>query len=183
MLIEAIELAKQRGKALHILGLVSPGGVHSHTNGALALVKLAKELELTNVHVHAFTDGRDTPPMSSLAHIKEFEAELEAIGNGRVASIAGRYYAMDRDNRWERIELAYEMLIGERDAMAHSATHHIATSYEKGETDEFLRPISIAHQPDCRTHAVSQKVSVESRYGNIHALHVYRLTAIFGQRD
>jgi len=151
VLIEAIGTARQRGKALHIIGLVSPGGVHSHHNGALALVRLAKNLELTNVHVHAFTDGRDTPPMSSLAHIAEFEAELEAIGNGRIASIAGRYYAMDRDNRWDRIELAYEMLTGEDHPVAPTAQDHINASYEKGETDEFLRPISIANQPEDRT--------------------------------
>lgn len=151
VLIEAIEIAKQRGKALHIIGLVSPGGVHSHSNGALALVRLAKNLELTNVHVHAFTDGRDTPPMSSLAHIEEFEAELAAIGNGRVASVAGRYYAMDRDNRWERVELAYEMLTGETHPTIPNLKEHIAASYKKGETDEFLRPVSIAHQAQDRT--------------------------------
>jgi 2,3-bisphosphoglycerate-independent phosphoglycerate mutase len=151
VLIEAIEIAKQRGKALHIVGLVSPGGVHSHSNGALALVKLAKELGLTDVHVHAFTDGRDTPPMSSLAHIEEFEAELANIGAGRVASIAGRYYAMDRDNRWERIELAYDMLTGDDHPVIPAAKHHINASYEKGETDEFLRPVSIAHKPQDRT--------------------------------
>lgn len=151
VLIEAIETAKQRGKALHIIGLVSPGGVHSHSNGALALVRLAKNLELSNVHVHAFTDGRDTPPTSSLEHIAEFEAELAAIGAGRIASVAGRYYAMDRDNRWERIELAYEMLVGESHPTAPTAKEYIDASYKKDENDEFLRPISIAGQPEDRT--------------------------------
>jgi len=150
VLIEAIEIAKQRGTALHILGLVSPGGVHSHFNGALALVLLAKNLELNNVHVHAFTDGRDMPPMSALAHIEEFENELAAIGNGRIASAAGRYYAMDRDNRWDRVELAYDMLVGETHPTVPDLKQHLAASYEKGETDEFLRPISIAGQPEDR---------------------------------
>ncbi len=151
VLIEAIEIAKQRGKALHILGLVSPGGVHSHSTGALALVRLAKNLELTNVHVHAFTDGRDTPPSSALSHIAEFEAELANIGAGRVASVAGRYYAMDRDNRWERIELAYDMLTGDTHPHTPDLQAHIADRYKNGETDEFLRPIAIAGKPEDRT--------------------------------
>lgn len=151
VLIQAIEIAKQRGKALHIIGLVSPGGVHSHSNGALALVRLAKELELNNVHVHAFTDGRDTPPASALDHIVEFEQELADIGNGRIASVAGRYYAMDRDNRWERIELAYDMLTGDSHPHVPDLKAHIADRYQSGETDEFLRPIAIAGTPEDRT--------------------------------
>jgi 2,3-bisphosphoglycerate-independent phosphoglycerate mutase len=148
VLIEAIELAKQRGTALHILGLVSPGGVHSHHGGALAIVRMAKDLGLTRIHIHAFTDGRDTHPASALKHIEEFEAELAAIGAGRIASISGRYYAMDRDSRWDRIELAYEVLVGEDHPHATSAREHIAASYEKGETDEFLRPIRVASSPE-----------------------------------
>jgi 2,3-bisphosphoglycerate-independent phosphoglycerate mutase len=151
VLIEAIELAKQRASAIHILGLVSPGGVHSHSNGALAVVKLAKQLGCTDVHIHAFTDGRDTPPTSSLEHIAEFETELANIGAGRIASVAGRYYAMDRDNRWDRVELAYEMLVGENHPVVPSASHHISASYDKGNTDEFLQPISVAGQPEDRT--------------------------------
>jgi len=151
VLVEAIELAKQRGKALHILGLVSPGGVHSHANGALAVVRMAKELGLTNTHVHAFTDGRDTPPTSALDHIVEFEAELAAIGAGRISSLAGRYYAMDRDARWDRVELAYEALVGDTHPHVPSARDHISSSYEKGETDEFLRPIRIANTPEDHT--------------------------------
>lgn len=151
VLIEAIELAKQRDRALHLCGLVSPGGVHSHPSGALAVVRLAKQLGLINIHVHAFTDGRDTPPASGLEHIEEFERELATIGAGRVASISGRYYAMDRDKRWERIELAYEMLVGDTHATAQSASEYIQTKYKTGETDEFLRPVSIASQPQDRT--------------------------------
>lgn len=151
VLIQAIELAKERGKALHILGLVSPGGVHSHSEGALALVRLAQKLGLANVHIHAFTDGRDTPPASSLEHIAAFEQELAAIGAGRITSIAGRYYAMDRDNRWERVELAYDMLTGDSHPTAANAQAYIQDSYHKGETDEFLRPISISGRPEDRT--------------------------------
>ncbi len=151
VLIQAIELAKQRSKALHILGLVSPGGVHSHSEGALALVRLAKRLDLANVHIHAFTDGRDVPPTSSLEHIVAFEQELAAIGAGRISSIVGRYYAMDRDNRWDRVELAYDMLVGDAHATAASAQAYVAERYEAGETDEFLRPVSIAGRPEDRT--------------------------------
>ena len=151
VLIQAIELAKQRGTALHILGLVSPGGVHSHSEGALALVRLAKKLDLTKVHIHAFTDGRDVPPTSSLEHIAAFEQELAAIGAGRIASIAGRYYAMDRDNRWDRVELAYDMLVGDVHPIVASAQAYIVERYGVKETDEFLRPVSIATQPADRT--------------------------------
>lgn len=152
ILLEAIEIAKQRATSLHIIGLVSPGGVHSHSNGALALVKLAKEHELDRVHIHAFTDGRDTPPTSALDHLKEFEEELEAIGTGRIASVAGRYYAMDRDNRWERVELAYDMLTGNTNDTWRDAKDYVSKKYEAGETDEFLKPVSIANTPEDRTH-------------------------------
>lgn len=151
VLIVAIETAKQRGTALHVVGLVSSGGVHSHHSGALALVRLAKRLELDNVHVHAFTDGRDTPPTSSLEHIAEFEAELGKIGAGRIASVAGRYYAMDRDNRWDRVKMAYDMLVGYTHPTVPSVAEYIAESHKKGETDEFLRPVSVANERYDRT--------------------------------
>lgn len=143
-LTEAIELAKKREKALHILGLVSPGGVHSHTSGALAVIRMARELGHHNTHVHAFTDGRDTPPTSSLTHIGEFEGELAAMGAGRIASLAGRYYAMDRDGRWDRVSLAYEALVNRDHPSVSSVRKHIQASYDRGETDEFLRPVRIA---------------------------------------
>src|SRR5262249_14958266 len=126
-------------------------GVHSHSNGALALVRLAKELGLRDIHIHAFTDGRDTAPDSSFKYIEEFEAELAAIGAGRIASLSGRYFAMDRDSRWDRIELAYEVLVGEDHPHVPSAQEHIDVSYKKGETDEFLRPVRIAGRPEDRT--------------------------------
>jgi len=151
VLVQAIEQAIARDTSLHIVGLVSPGGVHSHYSGAVALAKLAGKLGLHRVHVHAFTDGRDTPPKTALQHIKEFEDELAAIGTGRIASISGRYYAMDRDNRWERVEKAYEVLAGETHPVHHSARGYIAGRYEAGETDEFLQPVAIAATPEDRT--------------------------------
>jgi 2,3-bisphosphoglycerate-independent phosphoglycerate mutase len=151
VLVTAIERALERGTSLHIVGLVSPGGVHSHQNGALAVARLAKKLGLSSVHVHAFTDGRDVKPASALDHIEEFEAELAAIGAGRIASISGRYYAMDRDQRWDRVQLAYDVLVSDDHPHVPSATKYIKERYTSGETDEFLQPIAIANKPEDRT--------------------------------
>ncbi len=151
-LVTAIERAIERGTSLHILGLVSPGGVHSHHTGALAIARLANKLGLRErVHVHAFTDGRDVPPASALEQIEAFEAELAAIGTGKIASLSGRYFAMDRDNRWERVQQAYEVLVGEDHSHTSSATTYIKERYQAGETDEFLRPIAVADLPEDRT--------------------------------
>jgi 2,3-bisphosphoglycerate-independent phosphoglycerate mutase len=147
VLLEAIETAKKREKALHILGLVSPGGVHSHHSGALAVARMARQLGHHDIHVHAFTDGRDTPPTSAIEHIREFESELAGIGAGKITSLAGRYYAMDRDGRWERVSQAYEALVGHEYPIISSARKYIEESYARGETDEFLRPIRVAKHP------------------------------------
>ncbi|HUD11200.1 MAG TPA: 2,3-bisphosphoglycerate-independent phosphoglycerate mutase [Candidatus Saccharimonadia bacterium] len=143
-LITAIELTKSRGTSLHVMGLVSPGGVHSHQDGAVATAKLAASLGLNRVHVHAFTDGRDTPPTSAQEHLAKFEKDLETVGVGRVASISGRYYAMDRDNRWERTRKAYDMLTAETHPTHSSSSGYIQERYDQGENDEFLTPVSIA---------------------------------------
>jgi 2,3-bisphosphoglycerate-independent phosphoglycerate mutase len=147
VLITAIELAVSRGTALHIMGLVSPGGVHSHQDSALAIARLAKRLGLSRVHVHAFTDGRDMPPKSAVPQIEHFENELAKVGAGRIASLSGRYYAMDRDNRWDRIEQVYQMLTADNHPTHQSPTGYIQDSYQRDETDEFLKPISIAARP------------------------------------
>lgn len=146
VLVEAIESAKKSGKALHIMGLLSPGGVHSHSDAATALVKLAASHGLTDIYVHAYTDGRDVPPTSALSYIESFEKELAAIGVGRIASIAGRYYAMDRDNRWERIEQVYDMLTAPKYTSAESVTSYIQSSYDVGITDEFIKPTRIGEE-------------------------------------
>jgi 2,3-bisphosphoglycerate-independent phosphoglycerate mutase len=148
VLIQAIQEAIERDSALHIIGLVSPGGVHSHQNGAVALVRLANDLGLKKIHIHAFTDGRDTPPASAYEHIEALEAELAAIGAGRIASITGRYYAMDRDNRWERTEAAYDLLTSGDHPIVANAAKHIRQKYAEGETDEFLKPTIIAQSPE-----------------------------------
>lgn len=162
VLIQAIEIARERGSSLHLLGLVSPGGVHSHSDGALAVVKLAKQLGLTRVFIHAFTDGRDVPPASAADHIVEFEAELAAIGNGRIASMSGRYYAMDRDNRWDRIQLAYDVLVGAAEVprTADTPAAHLVNQYSAGQTDEFIHPVAITDQAGNATHLADNDVVV-----------------------
>lgn len=143
VLIEAIQLAKTRGSALHIMGLLSPGGVHSTSESALALVRLAKNHGLSDVYIHAITDGRDTLPTSALGYVQEFEAALSTTGIGRIASVAGRFYAMDRDNRWDRIKEAYAMLTANDFKTTPSATRYIEQNYTQGITDEFLKPVSV----------------------------------------
>jgi 2,3-bisphosphoglycerate-independent phosphoglycerate mutase len=140
-LAAAVEAAKASGGALHLMGLTSPGGVHSSLEHAYALVELAKRRGLDRVYWHAFTDGRDTPPKSAAGYLRDVVARLRTIGVGRVASVVGRFYAMDRDTRWERVELAYRLLTeaaGERERDVGEA---IEARYAQGETDEFLKPM------------------------------------------
>ena len=142
-LLAAVDSAKEKGTALHLCGLVSDGGVHSHNAHLYALLELAKRRGVEKVYIHCFTDGRDTPPESGLEYIRELRAETERIGCGTVATVAGRYYAMDRDNNWDRIEKAYRaMAFGEGETAA-SAEEAVARSYARGETDEFIRPTVI----------------------------------------
>ena len=108
-LIDAVKSAKENGKALHLMGLLSDGGVHSHYEHLFALVRLAKQYDLEEVYIHGFLDGRDVAPDSALGYIRDTNATLEEIGVGKFASISGRYYAMDRDKRWERVEKAYNV--------------------------------------------------------------------------
>jgi 2,3-bisphosphoglycerate-independent phosphoglycerate mutase len=110
VLIEATSKAKENNKALHILGLVSDGGVHSHQDHIHAMIKMAAAQGLTKIYIHAFLDGRDTPPISAKPYLEKLEQEIQKIGAGKIVSVCGRYYAMDRDKRWERIEPAYQQL-------------------------------------------------------------------------
>jgi len=141
----AMITARDKGKALHLAGLLSDGGVHSHINHLYALLEMAKTLGLKNVYVHAFYDGRDTPPESGIAYTEELESFIEKNGIGKIASVSGRYYAMDRDKRWERVRIAYRALTdkdydGPRN---QSAGEYIRESYTNGVTDEFLLPAQI----------------------------------------
>ena len=142
-LLGAAEAARAPGRRLHLMGLVSPGGIHSHTDHLLALVRLAKQRGANNVCIHAFLDGRDTPPRSADRYLAELEEGLLEIGLGKIVSISGRYYAMDRDNRWERVQLAYDALTLGTGLCAASAEEAINAAYDRGEDDEFVKPTNI----------------------------------------
>jgi len=142
LLLEAME--RGRSRQLHLLGLVSDGGVHSHIEHLFALLRMARENQVKNVFVHCFMDGRDTPPESGIGFLQQLEQKMREYGVGEIASISGRYYAMDRDNRWERIEQAYRaMAHGDAEAKFTDPLAAIRASYEKGVTDEFTLPAVI----------------------------------------
>src|SRR5574341_47312 len=138
--------AMQRGRErqLHLLGLVSDGGVHSHNEHIYALLRMARENKVERVFVHCFMDGRDTPPNSGIDFLRALEQKMREYGVGKIASVSGRYYAMDRDNRWERIERAYRAMVhGEAEHTDESPVAALRQSYERGATDEFVEPIVI----------------------------------------
>ena len=142
-LLAACENVKKNDSALHLMGLVSDGGVHSHITHIYGILELAKRQGIEKVYVHCFLDGRDTPPASGKEYVEQLEAKMKEIGVGEVASVSGRYYAMDRDNRWDRVEKAYAALTrGEGDTAA-SATEGIQASYDKEVTDEFVVPFVV----------------------------------------
>jgi len=140
VLIEAFNYAKNNGKKLHFLGLVSDGGVHSHINHLLGLLDAAHDFGLENIFVHAFTDGRDVDPRSGYGFISELEDHLQQ-SNGKLATITGRYYAMDRDKRWDRVKLAYDALVHGIGNKSSHALKSIKESYGNDVTDEFIKPI------------------------------------------
>lgn len=143
-LVKAMDSAKANGKKLHLWGLASTGGVHSHITHLFALIKMAKERGLDNVYIHAFLDGRDEPPASGAGFLKDLQDKIDELGFGEIASICGRYYAMDRDNNWDREEKAYNMLVlGEGVQEECSAEEACKRSYERGVTDEFVLPTNL----------------------------------------
>jgi len=144
-LLAAIDYAIQNKKPLHLLGLVSDGGVHSHTSHLQAICDVCKEKGLDQVFIHAFTDGRDTDPKSGLGFIENLENHLKN-SVGKIASVSGRYYAMDRDKRWERVQLAYNALVKGVGPTTTSATEAIKENYAQNITDEFIKPTVITHQ-------------------------------------
>lgn len=149
VLLQAIQHAKANQKPLHLLGLVSDGGVHSHINHLKALVDICKQEGLTEVYIHAFTDGRDCDPKSGLAFMIELQQHLN-FSVGKIASVSGRYYAMDRDKRWERVKLAYDAIVKGEGQKATDAIAAIENAYAAGITDEFIKPTIIldeAQQP------------------------------------
>lgn len=140
VLMDAFKRAKEKSTKLHFIGLVSDGGVHSHINHLKALTTLAKDHELKEVFIHAFTDGRDTDPKSGLAFLKDLQDHLNET-TGRIASVCGRYYAMDRDKRWQRIELAYDAMVKGEGKKTQDIFAAIQQSYDEGVTDEFIKPV------------------------------------------
>lgn len=129
-----------QGKPLHLMGLVSPGGVHSHSDHLYGLLELARDKQVPAVYVHCFLDGRDVGPSTGLGFVQELEEKLSQLGIGKIATVSGRYYAMDRDNRWERVEKAYLAMTQGVGEVADSAAQAVEQSYAKGETDEFVLP-------------------------------------------
>ena len=141
--ITAVENCKKHDSALHMFGLVSDGGVHSHNTHIYGLLELAKKNGLKKVYVHCFLDGRDTPPESGKGFVEQLEAKMKEIGVGEVASVMGRYYAMDRDKRWDRVELAYNALTKGEGNQAESAAAGIQASYDNDKADEFVIPFVV----------------------------------------
>lgn len=143
VLRDALKGVLTSGGAFHIMGLVSDGGVHSHNTHLYAAVEAAKECGLTDIYIHAFLDGRDTPPRSGLGYIEELGEKISKIGAGSVATVTGRYYAMDRDTRWDRVELAYRAIVLGEGFSAVSSDEAVAQAYARGENDEFVKPTVI----------------------------------------
>ncbi|MCR4956466.1 MAG: 2,3-bisphosphoglycerate-independent phosphoglycerate mutase [Lachnospiraceae bacterium] len=159
-LIQAINNCKENGSDLHLWGLLSDGGVHSHITHLYGLLEMAKREGLDRVYVHAFLDGRDTPPASGKDYIEQLEDKMAELGVGKIASISGRYYAMDRDNNWDRIELAYDSLVKGKGVMATSAVKAMEESYAKDVTDEFVLPTVITEEDGTPLSLVKSKDSV-----------------------
>ena len=145
-LLKAMENVKKNNSNLHLVGLVSDGGVHSHIDHLYALLEMAKRENIQNVYIHAILDGRDTPPTSAVEYLKKLEEKIKEIGVGKIATLSGRYYAMDRDNRWERIKLAYDALAFGKGNYFKNVQKAIETSYEAQEFDEFVKPVVIVDE-------------------------------------
>lgn len=143
VLINAMDSAKKNGKKLHLMGLLGPGGVHSHSEHLYALLKMAKERGVEKTYVHCFTDGRDTSPTSGAEYMRELQREIQKLDFGKIASVTGRYYAMDRDDNWDRIEKAYDMLTTGNGRRSCDPAEALEESYAVGVTDEFVLPVNI----------------------------------------
>ncbi len=144
-LLNAFEYAKKNNKNVHFLGLVSNGGIHSHIDHLKGLLDVASKHELKNVFLHAFTDGRDCDPKSGKYFINDIQEHMQKT-TGELATITGRYYAMDRDNRWERVQLTYDALVNGKGSLSTNATKSIQQSYDNGVTDEFIKPIILVDE-------------------------------------
>ena len=177
---DAVAHVKANGSQLHIIGLLGTGGVHSHLNHEKALLELAKRHGLDRVYVHAFTDGRDTMPQSGIGYMSDLESFMAALGVGKVASVTGRYHAMDRDRRWDRTKLAYDAMVSGVGRPAASAHAAIQRSYDEGVTDEFIKPAVVTEngQPVATINAGDSIVCF-----NFRADRVRQITKAFVLRD
>jgi 2,3-bisphosphoglycerate-independent phosphoglycerate mutase len=137
----AMETARKNGTGLHLLGLLSDGGVHSHISHLFALIEMAKQNQIKNLYIHPILDGRDTPPQSGISYIKQLKTFLDAVGIGKIASICGRYWAMDRDTRWDRVEKAYRLYTAGEGRHATDPVQAVQDAYDAQETDEFITPV------------------------------------------
>lgn len=158
--LNAIENVKNNNSSLHLMGLLSDGGVHSHNSHLYALLKLAKEQGIENVYIHVFLDGRDTPPTSAIEYLKELEEKIKEIGVGKIATLAGRYYAMDRDKRWDREKLAYDAMVNGIGNKFKTVQKAVENSYEAQEFDEFVKPIVITDEEGNEIAKIKDKDSV-----------------------
>lgn len=145
VLVAALDYAEKNNKPVHLIGLVSDGGVHAHTDHLKGLCSIAKERGLSKVFIHAFTDGRDTDPKGGKNYLEDLQKHLNKT-TGKIASVVGRYYAMDRDNRWERVKLAYDLMVHGTGKKSPDAVKAVTESYEEGITDEFIKPVVITDE-------------------------------------
>ena len=139
--LEAMENCREWGSALHLMGLLSDGGVHSHITHLFALLKMAQDQGLKKVYVHCFLDGRDVPPSSGKGYVEQLQAKMQQLGIGQIATVMGRYYAMDRDKRWDRLQKAYDAMVCGQGPFAADAADAVQASYDAGVTDEFMVPV------------------------------------------
>jgi 2,3-bisphosphoglycerate-independent phosphoglycerate mutase len=180
-LAQAMDGARQADRALHLMGLVSHGGVHSWQEHLYALLDMAKRRSVERVFVHAFLDGRDTAPESGAGYVAELVERMTELGVGRIASVVGRYYAMDRDKRWDRVEKAYRLLVNGEGRRRGDPVAAISDSYSEGVTDEFVKPISIINGDGSLVATVADGDSVI--FFNFRADRARQLTLAFTQED
>lgn len=181
VLNQAMDSAKNNDKALHLMGLVSDGGVHSHLKHLVGLVEMASRIGLKKVFIHAFMDGRDTPPRSGSNYMKQLQDELKRIGLGKVATVSGRYYAMDRDNHWERVDLAWQALTNGQGLPATDPVLAVEAAYERDESDEFIKPTVILDQEKQPLAQINNNDSVV--FFNFRADRARQLTTAFTNPD
>lgn len=181
-LLSAMHTVKASGANLHIMGLLSDGGVHSRMDHIFALLDMAKAQGLTNVFFHAFLDGRDTPPSSALTYIQQLESHMSSAGIGKIATISGRYYAMDRDKRWERVQKAYEALVAGEGIRKYSAQEAVQHSYEHDRTDEFVVP-TVLLDPSTNKHVALIKSNDAVIFGNFRSDRAREITRALTDPD